>query len=34
MTSPSLSLYNRAEGRLQAIVSRDYILLNIVDGKS
>jgi len=34
MTSPSLFLYHRAERRLQAIVSRDYVLLNIVDGKS
>ncbi len=34
MTSTSLALYNRVERGLQAIVSRDYVLLNIVAGKS
>ena len=34
MTSTSLVLYHRVERGLQTIVSRDYVLLNIVDGKS
>ena len=34
MTSTSPVLYHKTERGLQTIVSRDYLLLNIVDGKS
>ena len=34
MTSPALALYNRVERGLRTIVYRDYVLLNIVAGKS